>query len=116
MTPCSRDDRRVDAHHLLDLGGVGDDAAAEVAAAARDVGDRVGEQAAGAGLHRRERQAALGQHLADDALEGVVVGAPDGGAEDATRISASTGAMSARASSWVGALAARRTWTPSARA
>ena len=55
----------VDAEHLL-LGriAVGDEPTIEPIAAAGDVGDRLGDPAAGAGLGRRQPPAAFSQTLA----------------------------------------------------
>ncbi len=58
---------------LLQLGRVGDEAAAEGVGAAGHVGQHTGEQTTRAGLHRAEGQAAVDQHLQRDALRRVAV-------------------------------------------
>ena len=61
----------------LQLGLIGDDAAAVVARASRHVGDGVAEHPAGEGLHGGEGEAALGEELPHVLFHRFVVDAPD---------------------------------------
>src|SRR5206468_3836487 len=77
------DDVGADAQAHLHLCGVGDVPALVVLGSARHVGNRRGEKSRGAGLHGCQSEAAGVKHVAHDALERVVVGAPDNRAENA---------------------------------
>ena len=94
----------------LGVGGVGDHPAQVVVGGAGDPGDPAAEESAGERLGGGQGEAVLLEQAADGGLQGLVVGAVDDVAE-LLADPASTGAISARASSRVGPTAVRRTRT-----